>query len=68
LVAASLHFNVTLARQPVQEFTLTGSPLTTDLVLNRPIPRDGWFQLSDAPGLGVELNMDVLEKYAYLQG
>jgi L-rhamnonate dehydratase len=65
LVAASLHFNLTLTRQPVQEFTMTGSPLTTDLILNRPIPREGWFQLSDAPGLGVELNMDVVEKYAY---
>lgn len=65
LVAASLHFNVTLAREPVQEFTLTGSPLTTDLILNRPIPRDGWFELPNAPGLGVELNMEVVEKYAY---
>jgi len=66
LVAASLHFNVTLTHQPVQEFTLTGSPLVTDLVRNRPVPTDGWFQISDAPGLGVELNQDVLEKFAYV--
>lgn len=65
LVAASLHFNVTLRREPVQEFTMTGSPLTTDLVRNRPVPRDGWFHLSDEPGLGVELDAAVMDKYAY---
>ncbi|HVU11178.1 MAG TPA: mandelate racemase/muconate lactonizing enzyme family protein [Phototrophicaceae bacterium] len=65
LVSASLHFNVTLTREPVQEFTMMGSPLVTDLIVNRPIPRDGWLHVSDEPGLGVSLNEEVLEKYAY---
>jgi L-alanine-DL-glutamate epimerase-like enolase superfamily enzyme len=66
LVAASLHFNVTLSHQPVQEFTMMGSPLAQDLVRNRPVPTDGWFQITNEPGLGVDLNQDVLEKFAYI--
>jgi D-galactarolactone cycloisomerase len=38
-------------------------PIWWNLVANRPELRDGWIELSDAPGLGWELDMDYLERY-----
>jgi L-alanine-DL-glutamate epimerase-like enolase superfamily enzyme len=38
-------------------------PIWWNLVTNRPTLRDGWVELSDAPGLGWELDLDYVERY-----
>jgi L-alanine-DL-glutamate epimerase-like enolase superfamily enzyme len=38
-------------------------PIWSNLVANRPQLHDGWLELSDAPGLGWELDWDYLERY-----
>jgi D-galactarolactone cycloisomerase len=38
-------------------------PIWWGLVANRPPLRDGWIELSDAPGLGWELDGDYIDRY-----
>lgn len=38
-------------------------PIWWNLVANRPELRDGWIELSEAPGLGWELDWDYVERY-----
>lgn len=38
-------------------------PIWWGLIANRPPLRDGWIELSDAPGLGWELDADYIERY-----
>jgi L-rhamnonate dehydratase len=63
LTAASLHL---VANQPgtdLIECSEAGSPLNTHLVSPALRPRDGYITLPDAPGLGVELEDDVVASY-----
>jgi L-rhamnonate dehydratase len=63
LAAASLHL---LANQPVPqliEWSMEGSPLNTSLVLPTPELVDGFVAVPSAPGLGIELDWDVVERY-----
>ena len=63
LAAASLHL---LANQPVPrliEWSMEGSPLNTSLVTPPPALVDGHVAVPSAPGLGIELNWDVIERY-----
>ena len=63
LTAASLHL---VANQPdtdLVECSEAGSPLNTDLVRPALRPRDGYITLPDAPGLGVELDDAIVERY-----
>src|ERR1700730_7928556 len=63
LTAASLHL---VANQPgtdLIECSEAGSPLNTHLVRPALRPRDGYITLPDAPGLGVELEDDVVARY-----
>lgn len=46
-------------------------PLFGKLFVNEPLPRDGWIELPDKPGWGVELNYDELQlarPYAHKPG
>jgi L-rhamnonate dehydratase len=64
LTAASLHLNA-WARNPLfQEFCVNDSPTCRDLCLD-PIKlnADGTLDVPSAPGLGVELNEEVISKY-----
>ena len=38
-------------------------PMWVDLPVQPPVIRDGFMELSDRPGLGMDLNKDVIEKY-----
>jgi L-rhamnonate dehydratase len=40
-------------------------PVFGDLFANEPLPKDGWLDLSDAPGWGVELNPDLRLRRPY---
>ena len=62
LVAASLHFAASLERPTFSEFSVAKSPLVNH-VLARPFElRDGKLSVPTEPGLGVELNEEVVER------
>jgi L-alanine-DL-glutamate epimerase-like enolase superfamily enzyme len=42
--------------------------LAFDLIQGEPDVEDGVLSVSDDPGLGVEVNMDVVEEYPYIEG
>ena len=63
LGAASLHL---LANQPMEqmiEWSMEGSPLNTSLVEPAMQMVDGYVDVPTGPGLGVELDWTVVERY-----
>jgi L-alanine-DL-glutamate epimerase-like enolase superfamily enzyme len=65
-IAASTHLAASCNHCPYIEFLpveLAESPLRRELLLNDFSVDDGMIVVSDSPGLGIELNRDVLEKY-----
>jgi L-rhamnonate dehydratase len=65
LVAATAHLLATLENAPFLEYNATDNPLKTDL-LSRPIQSvDGYVSVPDAPGLGIELNEETIERYRW---
>lgn len=75
-VAAGLHFVATLppapvtvrptplAQEPVFEFDRSPHPIRDALALPELQPTEGWLTVPDAPGLGVEVDRDVIRHYA----
>ncbi|MCC6176984.1 MAG: mandelate racemase/muconate lactonizing enzyme family protein [Chloroflexi bacterium] len=74
-VAAGLHFAATLpampltvtatplAQEPVFEFDSTPHPIRDAMMTDRLRPKDGWLTVPDDPGLGVEVDRSVLERF-----
>ena len=48
---------------PMMEYPVTASPLRNELVIGIPAMRDGEVVIGDDPGLGVELDPQVVERY-----
>ena len=62
-IAANVHLGAALAACDLVESNVTLNPLRERLV-NRPyVVTEGWFELRDEPGLGIELNEDVVQHY-----
>ena len=65
-IAASVHLAASCDHWPYIEFLpleLAESPLRRELLMNDFTVVDGKITVPDAPGLGIELNRDVLRKY-----
>ena len=62
--AASLHLNAVLETAYFQEYCVAETPINRLLTRERMPVEDGWVAVPDQPGLGVELDPDVLERYA----
>jgi L-alanine-DL-glutamate epimerase-like enolase superfamily enzyme len=59
--AASLHVNAVLPDALFQEYCVADTPINTRLTLQRlPIESDGCVAVPTAPGLGVDLDLDVV--------
>jgi D-galactarolactone cycloisomerase len=75
-VAAGLHFAATLpstpptvtptplAQEPLFEFDSTPHPIRDAMLTDDLRPRGGWLTIPDGPGLGVEVDPDVLARFA----
>ena len=62
--AASLHVNAVLPDALFQEYCVAETPINTLLTRERlPIDSEGFVAVPTGPGLGVELDPDVLERY-----
>ena len=66
-IAAAMHLAAVTPHCPYIEFLpadMSGSALRRELILDEPPFRDGMIELSDRPGLGVELDRAALERYS----
>ena len=62
--AASLHVNAVLPDATFQEYCVADTPINQTLVKERmPLDADGYVAVPTGPGLGIELDEDVLERY-----
>ena len=62
--AASLHLNAVLGTAYFQEYCVAQTPINLLLTRERMPVEDGWVKVPDAPGLGVELDPEILARYA----
>ncbi len=63
LVAVTLHMAAIVPDIPFVEYTVSESPLRRELVESTVTLKDGIATIPQGPGLGVELNMDVVARY-----
>ncbi len=64
--AASLHVAVTIPNlKMVELFDDFSAPFVRDAVPGHPVARDGYLALPTAPGLGVDLDLDVIAEHPY---
>jgi len=63
LVAATLHMAAITPDIPFAEYTVSESPLRRELVKVDTTLENGTATIPQAPGLGVELDEEVLNKY-----
>jgi L-rhamnonate dehydratase len=62
--AASLHVNAVLPDTLFQEYCVADTPINTSLTRERlPIDADGFVAVPTGPGLGVELDHEVMARY-----
>ncbi|GEM_PF-5806989 len=63
LVAASIHFIATLQHNPYLEFSVTGSAIRKELLVDPFVQKNGFVEVPALPGLGIELNPEVVHKF-----
>ncbi|WP_218033972.1 enolase C-terminal domain-like protein [Paenibacillus koleovorans] len=64
MVAASTHFAAAIPNGFMIEYTVSDSPLARDLVSREIEFKDGYVTVPiDRPGLGIEINETVLNRY-----
>lgn len=68
LVAATLHFLAAQRDAPWQEFNVMDNPLKTQLAEDPIRIVNGMAQIPDGPGLGIELNEEIVERYRWEPG
>lgn len=73
VIAASLQLNSLLAPhfqgfaggdEPMMEFDVYENPFRDEIVTKKFELKDGYFDVPTAPGLGIEINEEVIKKYA----
>lgn len=67
-LTANAHAVAALSNGLSVEVDRTGNPFIDELLAEPLNIRDGLLHLSDAPGLGVELNQDTIDRYAMSPG
>lgn len=63
-MAAAIHFNLSINNFGIQEF-MRHSPETNEMFPHEYSFADGYLNVTDAPGLGVDFNEKLSEKYPY---
>jgi L-alanine-DL-glutamate epimerase-like enolase superfamily enzyme len=62
--AASLHVNAVLPDALFQEYCVAGTPINLELVREKmPVDSEGYVEVPTGPGLGIELDDEILERY-----
>jgi L-alanine-DL-glutamate epimerase-like enolase superfamily enzyme len=63
LVAASIHLIAATPDVPFLEFSVTESAIRKELLVKPFVQKDGFVEVPTTPGLGIELNPEVIRKY-----
>ncbi|MCT4509589.1 MAG: mandelate racemase/muconate lactonizing enzyme family protein [Tepidibacter sp.] len=63
LIAATVHFLAACETTDLIEYSQSTSPLFKDLVKNKIPFKDGFVKVPNGPGLGIELDEEVINKY-----
>ena len=63
LVAASIQLIAAIPHAPFLEFSVTESAIRKELLVNPFKQKDGFVDVPQTPGLGIELNTDIIKKY-----
>ena len=63
LTAASLHLNAFLKRSVFEEFNVTRGPLSREIAVNPITMHDGFLDVPQRPGLGIEVDEAALKKF-----
>jgi L-alanine-DL-glutamate epimerase-like enolase superfamily enzyme len=63
LVAASIQLIAAMPHVPFLEFSVTESAIRKELLKKPFAQKDGFVDVPETPGLGIELNPDVIKKY-----
>ena len=66
LLSATLQFLAIQPEADYLEFNVMDNPLRTKLLTEPLQVNDGWVNIPDGPGLGIELNQDTLERFAWV--
>ena len=61
-LAAGLHFLASRASAFILEYCVEETPIRQDLTLQKMSPVDGYVPVPEGPGLGIELNEDLIDR------
>lgn len=68
MAMANAHLVAALPNPRVLELCRIQGPLQWEILAEKPLIRDGWLELPDRPGLGVQLAEGVDERFPYIEG
>jgi len=63
LISATVNFLAACEHGDLIEYSQSTSPIFRELVKNQIELKDGYVEVPNRPGLGIELNEDIIEKY-----
>ncbi len=63
VIAASLHLITAIPNGSLLEYCVAETPIRQEMLQSDIVVRDGYAQITDKPGLGIEINEEALEKY-----
>ena len=66
--AASLHMNAILPGERLQEYCVAGTPINEALTIQRHPLKDGYVDVPTAPGLGVDLDPEIVAHFTVRTG
>src|SRR5665648_46803 len=66
LTAASLHANASLQKSHFLEYNVSSNPMLNEIVKNPICMKDGFLNVREKPGLGIEIDEKAIEKYRVL--
>jgi L-alanine-DL-glutamate epimerase-like enolase superfamily enzyme len=68
MAMANGHFVAALPNPHVLEVCMIQGPLQWEILAEKPTIANGWLQLPDAPGLGVQLADELEQRFPYIEG
>jgi L-alanine-DL-glutamate epimerase-like enolase superfamily enzyme len=68
MTMANAHLVAALPNPHVLELCMIQGPLQWAIIAEKPVIQDGWLELSEKPGLGVELAQGLEEHFPYIEG
>ncbi|WP_409345432.1 mandelate racemase/muconate lactonizing enzyme family protein [Paenibacillus sp. MBLB4367] len=63
VIAASLHLITAIPNGSLLEYCVAETPIRQEMLQSDIVVKDGYAQITDKPGLGIEINEDAIEKY-----